>query len=369
MKENTFVGSVDISQFAGSTSLDTRPHEFKLARMLEIAANPESGEAKDKARMLVALEKEHVIHQVAQMPRALGEILVDDFKERRDLLLSETVESTTLIQAEFYNTVLEGAEPNKVMRNMLKTVNTNRLTETFTLGETGSVLPVVAEGAELKNNQQDYTSVNLTAKKYGEKGIISSELIEDSLFDIVAMEVAKSGARAENTLNHVALTTLLDDAGNEHDCAGASLGYPALAAARKEMQNDFYSPDVCIVTADAEYVLGIDSQLTYASYFGGAGQTPALRGELPSVFGMRMAQYDPADTTYNSGTYTWSYGTNAEIGMVLVDSASMAALIGIRRDITVEKYSDPIHDLKGAALTMRFGVATPFDNGICRVEY
>lgn len=366
-----FVSGVDNAQFGGQASPWNREHEWRLARMLDIAANPESAEAKQKTEQMFQLERISLEQRLSGMPKYLSELSVDDFKQRRELLLSEAIESTTLIQAEFYNTVLEGAEPNKVMRNALRVIPMKSNQQTFTLGETGSVLPIVPEGAELPNNNQDYTTVTLTSTKYGEKGIITNELIEDGLYDIVALEVAKSGARAENTLNHVSLTTLLDDAGLEHDCAGSDLGFKAIAAARKVMKQANYKPDICILCAESEYTLLVDSQLSYSAYYGGAGVTPAVsRGVVPPMLGMRFTpSLDPADTTYDSGTYTWDYGANSEIGMVLVDSGGLAGMIGLRRDITVNKYDDPIRDLKGAALTMRFATGSPFDNGICRVEY
>jgi hypothetical protein len=365
------VSGIDNAQFGGQASPWIREHEWRLARMLDIAANPESAEAKRKTETMFQLERISLEQRLSGMPKYLSELSVADFKQRRELLLSEAIESTTLIQAEFYNTVLEGAEPNKVMRNALRVIPMKSNQQSFTLGETGSVLPKVAEGAELDSNNQDYTKVTLTSYKYGEKGIITNELIEDSLYDIVALEVAKSGARAENTLNHVALTTLLDDAGLEHDCTGSDLGFKAIAGARKVMKQVNRKPDVCILCAESEYQMLVDTQLSYSAYYGSSGPTPAVaRGVVPPMMGISFTpSLDPADTTYDSGTYTWDYGADGEIGMVLVDSASLAGVIGLRRDITVNKYDDPIRDLKGAALTMRFATGSPFDNGICRVEY
>ena len=365
-----FVSGVSNAQFGGAASPWNRAHEWRLARMLDIAANPESAESKQKATQMMQLERIALEQHISGQPRYLAELSVADFKQRRELLLSGAIESTTLIQSEFYSAVLEGAEPNKVMRNALRVIPMKSNQQTFTLGETGSVLPIVAEGAELESNNQNYTPCTLTSKKYGEKGIITNELIEDALYDIVALEVAKSGARAENTLNHVALTMLLDDAGLNHDAASAH-GFKAIANARKAMKQVNYNPDICIICAEAEYELLTDTQVSYASYYGSAGPTPAVsQGVIPPLLGVKFTQsIDPADTTYDSATYPWDYAANDENGMVLVDSASLAAVIGLRRDITVKDYDDPIRDLQGAALTMRFATGSPFDNGICRGFY
>lgn len=370
-KQSPFVDSIDLAQFSGNSSPYTRQHEWKFARLLEIHSLPETAEQKHKKERLAHIELQAFETKLAGIPRQLADYYIEPFKKQRELLLSEAVESNTLIQTEMYSTVLEGAEPNKVMRDIIRIVPMKSNQMTFTLGASGSVLGKVAEGAELPNNQQDYTPVTLTSYKYGEKNLVTQELIDDALYDVVAMEVAKAGARAENTLNHVALTGLLDDAGNEHDASGSNLGYPAIAAAQKEMKKDGYRADVAIICAEAEFKLLTDSQFSYQSYYGGGGVTPAVAtGTIPGVLGVRkFVQYDPFDTTYNSSTYSWSYDTDADIGMVLLDSARLSHVVGMKQDIRVQKYDDPIRDLKGATLTMRFAEESPFDNGICRVEY
>ncbi len=371
MANKGFIDAIDMAQFAGATSPFNRQHEWKFARLLEIHSLPETNEQKRKKEILAAIELQAFEAKLSGMPRQLADLYIEPFKKRRELLLTEAVESATLIQTEMYSTVLEGAEPNKVMRDIVRIIPMKSNQMTFTLGATGSVLQKVGEGAELPNNQQDYTPVTMTSYKYGEKNLVTQELIDDALYDVVAMEVAKAGARAENTLNHVVLTGLLDDATNEHDTGGSNQGFQAIAGGQKLMKVDGFKADVAILCAEAEFKLLTDSQFTYQSYYGGTGVTPAVSmGSIPGVLGVRkFHQYDPFDTTYNSGTYTWSYDTDADIGMVLLDSARLSHVIGMKQDIKVTKYDDPVKDLKGATLTMRFAEESPFDNGICRIEY
>jgi len=365
--ETGFTGSINAMQFMGNSSPVNRPSEWKLARMLEAVHMPESQAGKDVIERMLAAEHSALVNKTLTIGRELAAPDIARFEKTRELLQTEAIESTSLIQAQFYSTVLEGAEPNKVIRGRVRSVPMRSNQQTFTLGETGSVLPKVAEGAELPSNQQDYSTVTLTSYKYGEKNLISSELIEDSLYDIMALEVAKGGARAENTLNHVVLTKMLDDAGNEHDCSGSNLGTKALMGALKEMRVDGYNGTVIFGCADAEYQLMADSQISYANYFG--TNSAIATGTVPRFLGMEFYRIDPMDTTYDSGTYAWEYNSDSDIGMVVLDAPSMATVIGMRRDITVKDYDDPVRDLRGAALTMRFAVDTPFDNGICRIEY
>ena len=56
----------------------------------------------------------------------------------RELLVSEAIESTTLIQTEMYNTVMAGAEPVKYMRQALPVIGAKGNTLTVPLGESGT---------------------------------------------------------------------------------------------------------------------------------------------------------------------------------------------------------------------------------------
>lgn len=366
---NTFVADYNPQQYRGAANPYHRTHEWRLARLLEIADNPESSEQKELIDKMLSREYDMVANKINNMPRELADTAASRFKEYRELLSTASIEETNLIQTEFYNTVLEGAEPNKIMREAMQGINMGSNKMNVTLGESGDVLPPASEGGELKDRNQAYTQLTLEAEKYGEKNPISNELIEDSMYDIVAMEASKAGARAENTINHVALTKLIEDAGLEHDCENSNLGFDALAAARKEMKKNFYVPDTAIICADAEYELITDSQFSYASYYGG-GTTPAVRtGSVPNVLGVEFYQYDPADSRYGSDDYTWGYSSDGDIGMVMFSNSDMAAVLGMRRDITVQNYNDPIRDLKGASISLRFAVDTPKDNAICRIEY
>lgn len=362
-----FVAGFNPLQFTGNSNPFLRPNEWRLARMLEAAANPESSAGKQVVERMLAAENMALRQKVMMYGKELMAPDIMAHKQTVELLSAEAIESTTLIQAQFYSTVLEGAEPNKVMRSIIRSIPMTSNQQTFTLGESGSVLGRVSEGAEIPINRQDYAPVTLTSYKYGERGLITNELIEDGLYDVIALEIAKSGARAENTLNHVTLTTLIDDAGNEHDCTGSNLGAKAIFGALALMRADGYNGTAVIGCSQAEYQLFSDSQITYANYYGNGAAIQT--GQLPTIAGMPFARYDPFDTTYNSGTYVWGYNTDSYIGMVLVDVPSLAGIIGMRRDISVVQYDDPIRDLVGAAITMRFATGSPFDNGICRVEY
>ncbi|WP_440952038.1 phage major capsid protein [Methanococcoides sp. FTZ1] len=347
-------------------------HEWRLARMLEAASMPESAEGKRVIDRMLETEAFILGNNVRDVPRYLADVQVEAFKQRRELLKTEAIESTNLVPTEYQATLLEGAEPNKVVRQMLGTIPLTSNDKTIPVGDTGGVLPKASEAGELKQREQAYSKVSFSTVKYGAADFISSELIEDGLFDIVAAEVKKIGARGENTLNEVTLQTILDGAGKEHDTAGSDQGIKAIVTARRVMKKAGFNPTSLLMSAEFEGGVAAEGT-TFGQYFGslGGGSSFVTTGQIPRILGMAPYQYDPLDGTYNSSTYTWDYGADGEMGAVLMDLNQQGAFIGMRRDISVKKFDDPVRDIVGATVTMRFDVevATNLDDGICRVEY
>jgi HK97 family phage major capsid protein len=347
-------------------------HQWRLARYLEAASMPESTEGKQVLERMLDTEAFILQNNLRDAPRYLADVQVDAYKARRELLKTEAIESTNLVPTEYQATLLEGAEPNKIMRNIFGVIPLKSNDKSIPVGESGGVLPKASEAGELKQREQAYSKVSFSTTKYGAADFISSELIEDGLFDVVAAEVKKIGARGENTLNEVMLAELLDEAGQEHDTTGSDQGLKALAAARKLMKKEGYGPNSLIMSAEFEGTVAAEGT-AFGSYIGslGGGASYVTTGQIPRLLGMTPYQYDPFTTTYASDTYTWDYGADGEIGAVLVDLTQQGAFIGMRRDLSVKNFDDPVRDIVGAAVTMRFDVqvADNLDDGICRVEY
>lgn len=301
---------------------------------------------------------------VEAIPRELTHWSANEGKEGkvvrvRELLQSEAIESTTLIQTEVYGTVLEGAEPAKVMRDVLPVVKAKSNKLDWVLGEAGTYAGKVAEGAEIPVDTQDYSKRTFTVEKYGVRPLITRELVEDGLFDVVTLELRKAGARIENALNQEALSVIIENAGLEHDTTGSNQGVKAIASAMGLVRGAHFNPDTIILHPEAEalilrdYVPG-----SYGNKWEASGQVRAILGLKSVVTGV----------TDNSSTYTWDYDSDGDIGMCVLDSKNAGAIV-IRRDISVERYSDPIRDLIGIGVTARFDADRLHANASARVEY
>lgn len=316
-----------------------------FTRYLDIANNPESSYAK---------------RAIASLPKELGMMYDGKLTQVKELLLTESIESTTLIQAEAYRTAFEGSEPSICMRSALPILKMKSKVMNTTVGEEGAYAPLIAEGADIPIKNQDYDTVQFVAGKYGGRPLITNELIEDGLFDTAAMEIKKVGRSIENRLNQNAVTMAIDSAGLEFDTAGANQGIKSLASAVSQVRAAGFNPDSLVMHPEAEAM--ILQEYVPTNYY--PTESIVNTGHVPRLLGLNVHVCGVVD----NGTQEWGYAANGEIGMIVYDS-SVATAIGMRRDITVNNYDDPIKDLVGMAITSRFDVQTITASAMCRIEY
>ena len=279
----------------------------------------------------------------------------------RELLLSESVERAGLVQTEIYSTVVAGAKARVCMRNVFPSAKMNTDVMNVPIGSAFTYAPVVAEGAEFANLYQNYSYAALTAKKYGNKIPISKELVDDSKFDLVGIELEKVGAAIENKLNQLMLTKMLDGAGNEHDCTGSNLGISAVISARQLVEEDGFYPDSLVMTPGMyAAVLG-----DYKPAYNWKGEEVLQSGIIPDIVGLNPFVTNVAD---DSTSYTWGYGTDGYIEGFMVDSKA-AGILGMREDISVEMHDDPFKMLVCPIVWARFDASALNANAIARIEY
>jgi len=299
-----------------------------------------------------------------RVPRKLAYAGEDGkIENARELLQSEGLAATNLIPTEVYATVIEGSEPAKCMRNVLPIFRMPTQVMTVPYGETGSYASQVAEGAEVPISTETYNVATFTAVKYGERPLITREMVADAKFDVIAQEIRKAGYKIENALNREALSVILESSGTAHDCANAgttAAAFTGLSTCVGGLIGLGFSPtDIIFYPTTYGALLGHVAALN-----AGAANT-ALGGGLNGLFGCRTHICGIAD---NSSTYTWGYGTDNYIGALVVDR-NAAGGIGIREDVSIEQYSDPIRDLVGMKVTARLDAASFVANATYRLQY
>jgi len=295
-----------------------------------------------------------------QLGQRLGAWHDDKLVPVRELLLTTDITGTTLIQSEMHNAVTEGAKPAVCMRQALPTFEMAGPTRTFPYGSTGTYARKVAEGAEIPISNQDYTALSFTAEKYAERPMITDEMIEDSAYDVMALEIAYAGESVENALNQQMLTELLDGVTLEHNASGSNVGVKAVNSAVGLVEKAGFMADTLLMCSVAK--TAVTGELIPTSY---VGADQVMRGQLPPICGLQTWLCNVADA---SSTYIWDYDTTGDIGMLVVDSRKVGG-IGMRRDITVEDCRDPVRQIKGVTVSARFDCDTGHGAAGARVKY
>lgn len=277
--------------------------------------------------------------------KTVGDKVVNRINEK-ELLKTENLESDTLIQEEVLKKVYEGAEPWVCMREAVPTTDVESNSIRVVKGEAGSYAQDLAEGGEIQQTGQNYTTTDITISKIGTGALVSNELVEDGLWDVVEMEIQKAGKRIENKLNRDVLASILSGVSTASINTTDSCSIGEVAATKGEIGADTYMPDTFVFHPQLESELIQSNNLLYASY---AGTREVLKqGDLPPILGL-----NPYSLTVSTESDNWGSGSSDYYGLVY--SKDDIGLLGIRRDITLKDYDDPIHDVTGAFATMRYG--------------
>ena len=306
-----------------------------------------------------------------RIPRHLTVDVDGKIHNARELVLSEGIANTPLVQIQYLNTVMEGAQYVRCARGMLRTESMskgNTLRLPFAGAATG-IAPEVPEGAPYRNSNGTYSYRDFTIKKYGEVAPITDEMISDSLYNTMAMEVAMLGQHVENALNYEAIGVIVQNAGRSYDTLGtaADQGIKAIAKAKLELitraqSGGGFQPDSLIATTDFNSVLETEMLLT--NYWGGQS---IITGGQPSVLGLSYGKYNG---TINSAAYgtAWNYQDDGDTGAIVFNRMSAGAYV-MREDITIEDFREPLQDLTTSKARIRFGVNFGIANATCRIIY
>lgn len=293
-------------------------------------------------------------------------------KPARELLLSDAINSTTLIQTEINRTIMDGAQPARCMRDAVPVIPMTGNSMQINIGSSGRYAPFVGEGAEFTVKNQEYTARTWTAKKIGEIPLCTKEMVNDSLFTIVEQEVRAAGEACENTLNQWMLKVILDNADNEYDMAAAVAalgGAAAIREAKALIAADGYHADTVIIHPQVEtYICKDYTPIAYNP----VAQEQMRTGLLPMILGCKLYECGVELTTTTtptaSASYVWGAPTDSYIGMALFDSRKVG-YIGMRQDLFVEDYRDPLRDLISGKVSMRVACQYGLAAAMSRVEY
>jgi hypothetical protein len=271
-------------------------------------------------------------------------------KEQKELLISDASDADELLQESVYDAIIAGATPARCMRDVIPTVGIgdHQMRVTYASGGANYATDV-AEGAAIPLNEDQFNTVTITPKKVGVRPLITNEMIEDELWSMVEWHLRWAGGAIENKLNKdclddfIAGTTVSDKTG-----AGS---IDNIAAARGSVTTNGWNPDKMVIAPGFETDLLAEDNFMQAYQYG--DNSILKTGNIPGVLGMNVHKL----SIVTGDTYTWGGGFDAasEYGALIFDSKAPFMMLGMKRDISIEQYDDPIHDLVGIAATMRYG--------------
>jgi hypothetical protein len=290
-----------------------------------------------------------------KIPKELAYNLDGKVTNARELLQMEGAAASGLIPTEVLATVVQGAEQAKCVRNAFPTYRMNSQVLKVPYGESGSYLSATAEGAEIPIATETYSVTTFTANKFAVRPLISREMVDDASFDVVSQEIMKAGWKIENTLNREMMDAqITGSAGNastyDTDCGGSGATPLAFLAkgigtlnARGGMATDIIFHPVCygaVLSAFTSLATNTGNQATSQGTFG-------------PLFGLNTHICGILSSGNGTATTDWDFSADGNKGALIIDR-NAAGAIGMREDIGVEQYSDPVRDLVGMKVKARF---------------
>jgi hypothetical protein len=286
------------------------------------------------------------------------EARLDDAIPRMLFAASDYEEIDTLFREQLFETIQEGARQEQFAREVGNVINAQTRQGDVPIAEDDEVAEKVAQGAEIRDDREDYTTVAWDCERHGQGARVTDAMRDQAMVDLIERQIQHVGRSVENAINRVYLTSLIDDAQNNFDTEGSDQGVPALNGAYTEVDTDDFKPNTYVTHPEYRGTLFDDSNLVYANR---AGSDEILRNRedapiVGDLMGLDMhaaasdrTYDDGTDDTWPGGSETWGFAADGEKGAAVFDR-NHTHIILYNPDgdgMTVKDYEDPIRDLNG----------------------
>jgi hypothetical protein len=296
--------------------------------------------------------------------RELGAPLDDTIK--RTLFASSTNEEVdVLFRNQLLETIMEGSRRRQIARDVSNIINPDTLSGEVTIAQDDQSGRRTAEGAEIRDDAEDYTTISWDTTKVSQGSRVTDEMVDHAMIDLVERELQYVGRSVENSINEVFLTNAVDDAVTNgstvtFDSSQSDPGYQALNSLYGQIDREDFRPDTFITTPGYRTETFSNDALRFANR-SGSDDVVRERAFDPLLdmehVGASLNSYD--DTGRNvagGGSNTWEFVDDS--GSVVSDGIGCLELDTEHNhlflynpdgggDISVKDYDDPIRDLRG----------------------
>ena len=201
---------------------------------------------------------------------------------------------------------------------------------------------VVGEGAESPIDEPAYTSFNLKPIKYGVAIRITSEMMEDSKWNLLEHSVRTAGKRFAENETSLIITDGLDNA-ESTVAGGAAITIANITRAMQYLDDEDYTPTTLFVGMEVLNDLRNIDTFVEANK---VGNTDMLqRGFLGTIYGLNVVKF--STNAAPSSTYSkYAYVTDKMHAYVMAE----------KRTVTIRNFELPVNDMSAANITQRIKV-------------
>jgi HK97 family phage major capsid protein len=243
-----------------------------------------------------------------------------------------------------HDTLVEAAYPELIGRSIITVRQTTEPLERFPLDEK-AVAYLYAEGGATRLSGKKYSTVDIQTNILAEASEEwTREFVEDATWNVMDNMVEKVGrALGEAETNKIlSLYGSIADAdlagGAPINGGGTALTWSGLLKLHNAVRGENWRPNVLVLNETQLHQLLNDDKFIHAQYLP-SGETDIERGIITSVLGMKVL----ASTLVPNGT---AYAIDTRVAAVML----------LRRDVTVEDWEDPKTGKYGVRATTRFGL-------------
>jgi len=254
-----------------------------------------------------------------------------------------------------HDTLVEAAYPELIGRNVITVRSTTEAMERFPLDEK-AVAYRYAEGSLTRLSGKKIGTVDIYTNILAEASEEwTREFLEDATWNVMDSMVEKVGRTlGENETTQVlALYGAIANAdlagGAPISQGGAAMNWSAVLKLHNAVRGENWRPTVLVVNETQLHQLLSDDKFIQAQYLP-AGQTDIEQGIVTSVLGMKVQ----ASTLVPNGT---AYAIDTRV----------AAIMLLRRDVTIEDWADSKNCNFGVRATTRFGLGIARSKAVAKM--
>jgi HK97 family phage major capsid protein len=275
-------------------------------------------------------------------------------KLREALMRSDESE---IIPSVIYDTVIEAVKRKLIGTQLLALRigpwGAGDSTTIVTNDKNALTVQTVAEGAEIPESHEAYSSFTLVPVKYGVRPMITREMIEDGKFDVLERNLKEGAYQLARKLDSLILEQI--ESGSDANTSthmvsgGTSLTIANICSAMLNLEADDYTPtDMIIGPEPASDIRQLDTFVEADK----AGVTNPSQRLIGKIFGMNV----------------WVSNQINNTEYVYIIDRDHALCLAEKRPITMRTYDDVARDVQAVAFSARWAARYLREDACSHIE-